>query len=200
MPSAGSRRVPFAVRRVTSGFASLSGGALTATASVTGLSWEVNPLLSGDGADVYVEALDSLTINVLDIDTALIANSGTGGTVEALCTGAVSRGGTPVFGGGTPEYITLPQDENFGDIDIQIPSGSGLSVAEDPYVAGGRIYSIILKVYASSAYTASATSRHVTTWPDLALNAGDYLGFHVDGSGGGAAGSDVRTTIVFGYS
>lgn len=147
-----------------------------------GFGWEISNV-HNDGADVYFKVNTAMTLNVIDIDVSCYVNYAptTAGPAEVLCTAAVSRCGPPSFNGGNAAYITSPTSCDFGNVQVYNPAG--VSVGNNPTLAQDSFMAIMLKTYVPSDGSGAYTSRHVTTPPNLSLNVGDYLVFHMDHAG-----------------
>jgi hypothetical protein len=180
-------------------FAGLSGGAIVGTSGVASATtmpiatspgsaqsmsfgWEVDDL-HGNGADVSFEILEHMVLVAADVDvaTVLISLPSTAGFQEVLCQAAISRQAPPVYGPAPTAYLQSPITSDFGNVAYYNPSNiytvSDLAPLQDKFV------SIILKSWVPLDGTASSASRHVHTEPNMALQQGDYLMFHMDHSG-----------------
>lgn len=162
---------------------------------IASFGWEVSDI-HNDGADVYFEVLADIVVTVADIDVAtMITGLPTSpGFEEVLCQAAVSRGGPPKFSSPPQVYLSQPMSPNFGDLTIYNPTG--LSIAADGHPYQDKFFSVILKSWVPSDGTASSTARHVTATPNLALDRGDYLAFHMDHAG---VQVDVEMQAVLAY-
>jgi hypothetical protein len=163
---------------------------------VISFGWELVDLFN-DGADVYYPVEADIDVTSLDVDiaTMLFLLPTAPGTLEVLCTGAVGRGAPPSFGSPPEAVMSEPASSDFGALTTYNPSG--LDVAVNPSTPGqGGFLRIILKAWSPADGAASSTFRHVRTTPDLRLQKGDYLGFHMEHSG---LLVDAELQVVIGY-
>jgi hypothetical protein len=72
-----------------------------------------------------------------------------------------------------------------------------LSVGADGFALQDVLYSVILKTWVPASGTASGTSRHQCATPSLALDARDYLVFHMDHAG---VRGDAEMQVVLEYA
>jgi hypothetical protein len=96
---------------------------------------------------------------------------------------------------GGHDYTSFGLSSDFGSVTIVNPNN--LTVAYDPVLYQDKFVSVILKTWVPSDGTASATARNVTAHPSLALNAGDYLVFHMDHAG---VSVDAEMQVVINYT
>ena len=149
---------------------------------IASFGWEVTNL-NDNGADVYFQVRNSMTLISANIDTAFMITSapGSAGFAEVLCRAAVSHG-VPKFVQGDPGApFVSPESPNFGRVKVYNPNN--LSVVNDGFVLQDIFYNIILKAWVPDNGTASSTSRHFSASPGIKLNAEDYLVFHMNHAG-----------------
>ncbi len=164
------------------------------SALVASLGFEVANILN-NGADVYFPVAKKMQLLGVTADIAAsIAAAGPGGFGEVLCRGAITRQAAPKFGNGAA-FPTLTASSDFGT--VQPVNPNGLTIVYDPNLAQDQFLSVILKTWIPPDGSGSATYRNVTTAPNLALNAGDYLLFHMDHVG--AVPIDVEMQVVLSY-
>jgi hypothetical protein len=169
---------------------------ISVASKTVGFGWEVADL-NNNGADVYFEVVSSMTLIAVDIDAAFMITSAPAspGLAEVLCRAAVSHG-APKFVEGEPSAPILPAaSPNFGRLHIYNPHD--LSVGADGFALQDVLYSVILKTWVPASGTASGTSRHVRATPSLALDARDYLVFHMDHAG---VPGDAEMQVVLEYA
>jgi hypothetical protein len=144
--------------------------------------WEVEDL-HDNGADVSFEVLEDLVLVAADVDVATVLMSlpSTAGFQEVLCQAAISRQAPPAYGPAPTAYLQSPITTDFGKVAYYNPSN--IYTVGDGAPLQDKFVSIILKSWVPLDGTASSASRHVHTEPDLALQQGDYLMFHMDHSG-----------------
>lgn len=167
--------------------------------NITGFGWKLTPLINNGGNAIF-KITTPLTIQFLtmDVSFALIGPMGPlNQPVEVLCQ---AFAGTPGFSISGPTYsITTTPDPSitFGGT----AKDPALTYTPDPTVAPtfmkNVLTSVTLKVEAVAGGTDGATGRNVTVNPDLALNAGDTLVFHIEHQGGTRAQAEMQ--IVIGY-
>ena len=165
---------------------------------VVSFGWELVDLFN-NGADVYFPVEVDMHMVSVEVDIATMLFLGPKapgpGPLEVLCTGAVGRGAPPSFGPPPQAGLTQPASSNVGSIATYNPAG--LDVAVDPSTAGqGGFLRITLKAWSPTDGSASSASRHVRTTPDMRLDRGDYLGFHMEHSGPLV---DAELQVVIGY-
>ena len=147
-----------------------------------GFGWEIVDL-NNNGADVYLEVASSMTLIAVDIDAAFTITSAPAspGLAEVLCRATVSRG-SPKFVEGEPSAPALsPASANFGRLQIYNPHD--LNIGADGFALQDVLCSVIVKTWVPASGTASGASRHVRATPSLALDAREYLVFHMDHAG-----------------
>jgi hypothetical protein len=169
---------------------------ISAASKTVGFGWEVSDL-NNNGADVYLEVVSSMSLIAVDIDAAFMITSAPAspGFAEVLCRMAVSHG-APRFVEGEPSAPVLAAaSSNFGRLQVYNPHD--LSVGADGVALQDVIYSVILKTWVPISGIASGTSRHVRTTPSLALDARDYLVFHMDHAG---VPGDAEMQVVLEYA
>jgi hypothetical protein len=155
--------------------------------------------LFNDGADVSFPVEVDMRITAVEVDIATMLFLGPAkpgpGPLKVLCTGAVGRGAPPSFGPRPEAALNLAASSNVGAVAIYNPSN--LDVAVDPSAAvQDEFLRIGLKAWSPTDGSASSASRHVRTTPNLRLDRGDYLGFHLEHSGPLV---DVELQVVIGY-
>ena len=160
-----------------------------------GFGWEIVDL-NNNGADVYLEVASSMTLIAVDIDAAFTITSAptSPGLAEVLCRATVSRG-SPKFVEGEPSAPVLsPPSANFGRLQIYNPHD--LNIGADGFALQDVLCSVIVKTWVPASGTASGASRHVRATPSLALDARDYLVFHMDHAG---VPGDAEMQVVLEY-
>jgi len=165
---------------------------------VVSFGWELVDLFN-DGADAFFLVEVDMDMVALEVDIATMLLLGPAvagpGPLEVLCSGAVGRGGPPSFGPPPQAALIEPASSDVGALDVYDPSG--LDVTVDPSTAGqGGFLRITLKAWSPSDGSASSVSRHVRSTPNLRLERGDYLGFHMEHSGPLV---DAELQVVIGY-
>lgn len=168
------------------------------TRRVVSFGWELADLFN-NGADVYFPVEVDMRLTAVEVDIATMLLLGPGapgpGPLQVLCTGSVSRGAPPSFGPSPQAALNQPTSGNVGAIGVYNPSG--LDVAVDSSTPGqGGFLRITLKAWSPADGSASSASRHVRTTPNLRLDRGDYLGFHLEHSGPLV---DAELQVVIGY-
>ncbi len=153
--------------------------------------------LNGNGADAYFPVANKMTLNAFNIDAAfmLTAPPSGPGFAEVLCQGRVARGGPPKFSASVAAYLPFPASPDFGTVEFYNPDN--LQVIGNGTLSQDLFYSVILKSWVPADGTASATSRQVAARPSLALDAGDYLAFHMDHAG---VSVDCELQVVLEYT
>jgi hypothetical protein len=162
--------------------------------SVVSFGWEVVNL-QGNGADVYFRVAHSMRLHKVNIDVAFMITSGTAnpGFAEVLCQGSVSRNAAPNFDNSQgPAYLPVLTSPV-----VTVHNPNNLTIINNPTLGQDCFYSVILKTWVPTDGTASATSRHVFAAPSLALDAGDYLVFHMDHAG---VAGDGEMQVVLTYA
>jgi hypothetical protein len=174
--------------------------------SFASFGWELINL-DGNGADSYFAVVNAMTLNVVNIDAALMVISPTsgawtgilpssGGWAEVLCQGKVVRGGPPsAFPGSNAAFLPVVASPDFGAASWYNPSN--LNLIGDTVLNQDVFYSAILKTFVPPDGTGSPTHRQFSMMPGLALNAGDYLVFHMDHAG---VSVDCEMQVVLGYT
>jgi hypothetical protein len=175
--------------------------------SFVSFGWELTNLNS-NGADAYFRVANAMTLNIVNIDAALMLLAPTpvgwvpgaggpnpGGWAEVLCQAMVARGNPPTFQASPAAYLPAIPTPDFGPLNWYNPSD--LALAGDAFLRQDVFYSVILKSYVPGDGTASATHRQVSISPALSLNAGDYLVFHMDHAG---IKVDCEMQVVLGYA
>jgi len=144
--------------------------------------WAVDDL-HDNGADVSFEVLVDLVLVAADVDVATVVMSlpPTAGFQEVLCQAAISRQAPPAYGPAPTAYLQSPITTDFGKVAFYNPSN--IYTVSDGAPLQDKFVSIILKSWVPLDGTASSASRHVHTEPNMALQQGDYLMFHMDHSG-----------------
>jgi hypothetical protein len=165
---------------------------------VVSFGWELVDLFN-TGADVYFPVEVDMHMIAVEVDIATMLLLGPGapgpGPLQVLCTGAVGRGAPPSFGPPPQAALNQPASSNAGAIAVYNPSD--LDVTVDPSTPGqGGFLRITLKAWSPADGSASSASRHVRTTPNLRLDRGDYLGFHMEHSGPLV---DAELQVVIGY-
>ena len=167
----------------TSGVASAADAATSPGHSQSiSFGWAVDDL-HDNGADVSFEILEDLVLVAADVDVATVLMSlpSTAGFQEVLCQAAISRQAPPAYGPAPAGYLESPITTDFGKVAYYNPSG--IATVGDAAPLQDKFVSIILKSWVPLDGTASSASRHVHTEPDMTLQKGDYLMFHMDHSG-----------------
>jgi len=175
------------------------GATLPLNRRVISFGWELADL-HNNGADAYFPVEVDMTMIALEVDIATMLIIGPGpfgpSPVQVLCTGAVGRGGPPTFGPQPQAALNQPATSDAGTLAVYNPSN--LNVAVAPSTAGqDGFLRLMLKAWSPADGSASSASRHVRTTPNMRLNQGDYLGFHMDHSGPLV---DAELQVVIGYS
>jgi hypothetical protein len=163
---------------------------------IASFGWEVTNL-NDNGADVYFQVRNSMTLTSVNIDAAFMITStpGSAGFAEVLCRAAVSHG-VPKFVHGDPGApFVSPESPNFGQVEIYNPNN--LNVVNDGFILQDIFYNIILKTWVPDNGTASSTSRHFSSSPALVLNAEEYLVFHMNHAG---VPGDAEMQVVLEYT
>jgi hypothetical protein len=179
--------------------AGLSGGAVVGTSGVASAAtvpiptpsgksqsisfgWEVDDL-HDNGADVSFEILEDMVLIAANVEvaTVLISLPSTAGFQEVLCQAAISRQAPPAYGPAPTAYLPSPITADFGKVAFYNPSN--IVTVSDSAPLQDKFVSIILKSWVPLDGTASSASRHVHTEPNMAVQQGDYLMFHMDHSG-----------------
>jgi hypothetical protein len=112
-----------------------------------------------------------------------------------LCRAAVSHG-VPKFVHGDPGApFVSPESPNFGRVHIYNPNN--LNVVNDGFVLQDIFYNVILKSWVPRSGTASSTSRHFSSSPEIQLAAEDYLVFHMNHAG---VPGDAEMQVVLEYA
>ena len=165
---------------------------------VVSFGWELTTLFN-DGADAYVPVeIDMQMISVeVDIATMLILGPAPFGPMplQVLCTGAVARGAPPSFGPPPQAALTQPTSENVGASTVYNPSDLNVTVVPSTAGLDGFLW-VTLKEWSPADGSASSVSRHVRVTPNMRLNRGDYLSFHVEHTGPLV---DAELQVVIGY-
>lgn len=162
---------------------------------VVSFGWEVVNL-HDNGADVTLEVLEDVILSFADVDVATMVTSlpAEAGFEEVLCQAAISRQAPPTYGPAPTAYLQPQATTDFGKATYYNPS--------NVYIVGNSpplqdvFLSIILKSWVPLDGTASSTSRHIRTEPDMPIAQGDYLAFHMDHSG---VEVDGEMQVVLGY-
>jgi len=164
--------------------------------STAGFGWEVTNL-DNNGADVYFQVRNRMTLNSMHIDTAFMITSppASPGFAEVLCRAAVAHGAPKFVHGDPGAAFVSQQSASFGEVQIYNPNN--LDVGADGFVLQDVFYHVILKTWVPADGTASATSRHVSATPLLTVQAGDYLVFHMNHAG---VPGDAEMQVVLGYT
>jgi hypothetical protein len=157
--------------------------------------WEVSNI-NNNGANIFFQIIHGLTLESLDIDVAfMITSTSAEGPAQVLCTAGISRGAPPTFSSGPQGYPGFPKSPEFGGAKVSNPNN--LNVGFDPYIGLDGLYECILKTWVPPDGTASATSRNIHLQPQVVLNPGDFLFFHMDHSG---VPGDAEMQMVLGYT
>jgi hypothetical protein len=165
---------------------------------VISFGWELVDLFN-NGADLYLPVEVDMYMIAVDVDIATMLFLGPAPfgprPLEVLCTGAVGRGAPPSFGPPPQAALNQPASSNVGAVTAYNPSD--LDVTLDPStIAQDGFLRITLKAWSPADGSASSVSRHVRTAPNMLLNRGDYLGFHMEHSGPLV---DAELQVVVGY-
>lgn len=187
-----------AVGVLATGSCAVSGAAATPSQiqQVASFGWEVTNL-AGNGANMYSRVPNNMVLNAVDVDiSAMILASNAAGFAEVLCVGGVSRQAVPTFNNSAEHaFVNFPASSDFGPVIAENPNN--LNLVFDGALFQDQFLAVILKTWVPTDGTASATSRHVTAYPSLPLNAGDYLVFHMDHGG---VGVDAEMQVVINYT
>ena len=180
-----------------SGFASGTSGeaAPAAGVKVANMGWELSGL-HNNGANSFFEIKSNLKLTAIEIDLAMMITTPQHGEgfAEVLVQGSISVGGPPKFGEDARSPVLMGQSSHFGVVQNNNPHK--LTVFESGYLVQGVFCSVILKSWVTKDGTASSSDRHVRITPSLALNAGDYIAFHMDHAG---VPVDCELQAVFEY-
>lgn len=174
----------------------VSEGTVASNQSVS-FGWEITDL-NGNGANVSFRVQKNLLLASLNIDVALMITKtpASPGFTEILCQGGVSRGISPGFNAGPgPDYLPAVASSDFGAVSLSNPNN--LTAVLNSTLAQDVFYSVILKAFVPSDGSASSASRQVFAQPNLQLNAGDYLMFHMDHAG---VPCDGEMQVVLNYT
>ncbi len=163
---------------------------------VASFGWEVTNL-AGNGANMYFKVPTNMVLNAVDIDiSAMILASNATGFAEILCIAGVRRQAVPTFNNSAGHaFVNFPASSDFGPVTPENPNN--LNLVFDGALVQDQFLAVILKTWVPADGTASATSRHVTAYPSLAFNAGDYLAFHMDHGG---VSVDAEMQVVLNYT
>ena len=180
-----------------SGLASGMAGepAPSAGPKVANLGWELSGL-HNNGANTFFEIKNNLILTAIEIDLAMMITTPQHGEgfAEVLVQGSVSVGGPPKFGADARAPVLLGQSSHFGLVEENNPHK--LTVFKTGHIVQDMFCSVILKSWVTRDGTASSTDRHVRITPSLALNAGDFIVFHMDHAG---VPVDCELQAVFEY-
>lgn len=161
--------------------------------------WAIKNMGVG-GANTFFDVKTALTLNFLTMDVSFVNFSPQPSPVacELLCQVGVSRGAPPTFINAPTYNFKTVASGNFGGVAVQNPLGFAFGPDPVPLmVSQDVLISVTLKtVSPQTTATAAYTSRNVTVNPNLSLNAGDYLVFHMDHSG---LTGNAEMQIVLGY-
>jgi hypothetical protein len=174
-----------------------NGGGSVASKQTVSFGWEVINF-NGNGANVFFRVLKNIILSSLNVDVALMITSppSNPGFTEILCQGSVSRGATPNFGNAERAvYLPVVASGDFGVVTLSNPNN--LVAVFNSTLAQDVFYSIILKAFVPGDGSASSASRQVLAQPQLQLNAGDYLMFHMDHAG---VPCDGEMQVVLNYT
>jgi len=162
---------------------------------VAGFGWEISNI-DNNGADLYFEVLDAMVLSTINIDVAFMLTGPPAqpGFAEVLCMGGVSRAAKPTFSPPPQAYINFPASPHFAQLAVHNPNDLNNGIGG---VVSGLFYTVILKTWVPADGTASSTYRHVAVSPNLVLNKGDFLVFHMDHAG---VGGDVEMQTAFQYT
>ena len=162
---------------------------------VANFGWELAGL-HGNGANAFFEVKNNLTLIAAEIDLAFMITAlpHDAGFAEVLIQGSVSPGGPPKFGTDARAPVLLGQSSHFGLVGENNPHK--LTVFKTGHIVQDMFCSVILKSWVTRDGTASSTQRHVRITPSLALNAGDFIAFHMDHAG---VPVDCELQAVFEY-
>jgi hypothetical protein len=164
---------------------------------VISFGWELADL-SNNGADVYLPVEVDMQMVAVEVDLAtmlIIGPAPFGLPIQVLCSGAVGRGAPPAFGPPPRAALTQPASGQAGALSAF--NSSDLDVALDASTPGqDGFLRIALKAWSPADGSASSASRHVRVTPNMRLNQGDYLGFHMEHSGPLV---DAELQVVVGY-
>ncbi|HEX3819705.1 MAG TPA: hypothetical protein VHW45_05215 [Candidatus Sulfotelmatobacter sp.] len=162
---------------------------------VANFGWELSGL-HGNGANAFFEVKSNLTLTAAEIDLALMITSvpHDAGFAEVLVQGSVSIGGPPKFGTDARAPVLLSRSSHFGLVEDNNPYK--LTVFKTGHIVQDMFCSVILKSWVTRDGTASSTDRHIRITPSFALNAGDFIAFHMDHAG---VPVDCELQAVFEY-
>ncbi len=162
---------------------------------IASFGWEACDL-AGNGAAVFFEVTNALTLTAADLDLAFMITAPPKhpGFAEVLCRAAVSPGASPKFSADQRSAIIAQESGDFGSLQAHNPHK--LNVVKDGYLLQNVFHNIILKSWVSPDGTGSSTHRHVRITPSLALHRGDYLVFTMDHAG---VPGDCELQAVFEY-
>lgn len=172
-----------------------AGGAM----NITGFGWKLTPLLADGGNAIFKIAIP-LTIKFLtmDVSFALVSPIGPPNVPVEVLFQAIA--GSPGFGISGPTFsVNTGPDPNISfSGTAKDPS---LSYTPVPTIAPTFMRNVLtavaLKVETVSGGIDGATGRNVTVNPDLSLNAGDALIFHIEHQGSTRAQAEMQ--VVIGY-
>jgi hypothetical protein len=145
----------------------------TGTVQIAGIGWEVTNL-HDDGADIYFEIVNAMTIHTLDFDAAMMITSlpSAAGNAEVLA-GAALTPTVPAFSSGSYPNQQLPNSAAFGG--VQTVNPNGLTMVYDGHPGQGYLTRVALRSWVPASGTAAHQSRHVTLPLAMHVSAGSYL-------------------------
>lgn len=173
----------------------LANAGTTGVDPVAGFGWEVTNL-NNNGAAIYFEVVNAMTLNSINIDASLAPNPAPSSTglIEVLCQGYVSRGKAPTFLSGSGATVNQPTSTNFGPVTIYNPNSL---TSNQPVVQQDMFYAVKLESWVPPGGSGSATSRQVLASLSLSLNAGDFLVFHMGHAGVTACDAEMQGVLQY---
>lgn len=168
--------------------------AASGTAQAAGIGWElVN--LDDDGADIYFEIVNAMTIHTLDFDVAMMIMSApsAAGTAEVLA-GVALTPTAPTFASGPDAYQEIPNSADFGGVQTNNPNG--LTMSYDSHPGQGYLTRVALRSWVPVTGTAAHQHRHVVLPLAIGVTAGSYLTLSMSHAGI-PVDCEIQTTIVY---
>jgi hypothetical protein len=164
------------------------------TVQTAGIGWELTNL-DDDGADIYFEIVNAMTINTLNLDVAMMITSApsAAGTAEVLA-GVALTPTAPTFSSGPYPYQQIPDSADFGDVQVENPNG--LTMSNDPHPGQGYLTRVALRSWIPVTGTAAQQNRHVVLPLAMKVTAGSYLTLSMSHAGI-PVDCEMQTTIVY---
>ena len=164
------------------------------TAQTAGIGWELTDL-DDDGADIYFEIVNAMTIHTLDFDVAMMITSAPSiaGTAEVLA-GIALTPTAPTFSSGPYAYQQIPNSADFGSIQTENPNG--LIMSKDSHPGQGYLTRVALRSWVPVTGTAAHQHRHVVLPLAMNISAGSYLTLSMTHAGI-PVNCEIQTTIVY---